>query len=95
MTPLVFVLGSAAFCFLVFMLVSMIEHSKTSRKLREEENRHNQDMRELREKYLSNLETGNLREALLKRAMQDLADAEIDRARFTLEVVYGKTSKKS
>ncbi len=30
------------------------------------------------------------REVVLKRALQDLADSEIDRARFALEMLYGK-----
>lgn len=50
--------------------------------------------RELREKYLSLIEAETNREALLKRALQDLADAEIDRARFALRVIYGAPPKK-
>ena len=53
------------------------------------------DCTNLREKLLDALNTTNSRETYLKRALEDLAfGGEIDRARFVLEVVYGKSSKK-
>ncbi len=95
MTPLVLALAGVALILLMFLVVNVNDYRNLSNKYASEGDWARNQYKELREKYITILETGNIREALLKRALEDLASSEIDRARFVLEIVYGKTAKKS
>ncbi len=91
MTPLDFALSVTAFIGLMLAIIFYAELKRKTEENKFEERRLHGEYRDLREKYNTILETRNSRETYLKRALEDLAFAEIDRARFALEVVYGKT----
>ncbi len=92
MTPLDFALSVTAFMCLMLAIIFYVDLKRKSEENKFEERRLHSEYQELRSKYSTLLDVGNVRENCLRRALEDLAQGEIDRARFALDVVYAKKS---
>ncbi len=91
MTPLVFglsaiILALVTLLIIIYKTAAELEGGCTALK-----KERNETVDRLKDQIYKHEIGSGSRELYLKRALEDLAFAEIDRARFALEVVYGKT----